>query len=240
MPNWKELRHAYGSAEDLPRIISALTPDPKAPAWDELWNRVCHQETTYSASPAVLPFLLRCASGWDAAARAMPLVLAGSIVSAPQTKLSGYEPTVEALRLLALDTVRDRGLSRRDRIYVMQSVLALQGDRFWGRVLDHLSDGEFPALCPGCRNDLYVVVGQYGFFVALGDWVRSPETSRTAIRPSGTEKLTGVGNWLHSVCDQSGDRELAGWILYLFGFASCPACRHPFGVADAIAEIEKN
>lgn len=240
MPNWKELRHAYGSAEDLPRVISALTPDPKAPAWDDLWNRVCHQGTTYSASTAVLPFLLRCASGWDAPARAMPLTLAGSIVCAPQTNLSGYEPTVEALRLLALDTVRDRGLSRSDRIYVMQAVLALQGDRLWGRVLDHLSDGEFPALCPACQKDLYVVVGQYGFFVAAGDWVRSPQTSRTAIRPLGTEKLTGVGNWLHSVCDQSGDAELAGWILYLFGFSSCPECRHPFAVADALREMRKN
>lgn len=239
MPNWKELSHAYGSAEDLPGIISALKPDPNAPAWDDLWSRVCHQGTTYSASPAVLPFLLRAASGWDAAARAMPLALAGSIVSAPQTTLSGYETTVEALRMLGLDTVKDRELSRNDRIYVMQSVLALQGDRLWGRVLDHLSDGEFPALCPNCRKDLYVVVGQYGFFVAAGEWVRNSETSRTEIRPLETENLTGVGNWLYSVCDQSGDSELAGWVRYLFGVSKCPECCQHFEVVDAIAGIEE-
>jgi hypothetical protein len=119
MPNWKELSHAYGSAEDLPGIISALTPDPNAPAWDDLWSRVCHQGTTYSASPAVLPFLLLAASGWDARGRAMPLALAGAIVSAPQTTLSGHEPTVEALRVLALATVKGPELSRNDRIVVM-------------------------------------------------------------------------------------------------------------------------
>lgn len=240
MPNWKELSHAYGSAEDLPGIISALNPDPKAPAWDDLWSRVCHQGTTYSASPAVLPFLLRVASGWDAAARAMPLFLAGSIVSAPQTTLSGYEPTVEALRVLALDTVRNHELSRNDRIYVMQSVLAFQGDRLWGCVLDRLSDGEFLALCPACRKDLYVVVGQYGFFVAAGEWIRNSEISRTEIRPLEAENLTGVGNWLYSICDQSADSELAGWIRYLFGVSKCPECRQPFGVVEAIAGTEKN
>jgi hypothetical protein len=240
MPNWKELSHAYGSAEDLPGIISALKPDPNAPAWDDLWSRVCHQGTTYSASPAVLPFLLRSASGWDAAARAMPLALAGSIVSAPQTTLSGYEQTVEALRVLALDTVKDRELSRNDRIHVMQSVLALQGDRLWGRVLDHLTDGEFPAVCPDCGKDLYVVVGKYGFFVAAGEWVQNSQTSRTEIRPLETEELTEIGNWLYSVCNESGDLELAGWIRYLFGVSKCPECRQTFVVADAISGIEEN
>jgi hypothetical protein len=235
MANWKELRHAYGSAEDLPEIISALTPDPNSPAWDELWSRVCHQGTTYSASPAVLPFLLRAASGWDSAARATPLLLAGSIVSAPQTTLSGYEPTVEALRILALDTVRDRELSRNDRIYVMQSALAFQRDRLWGRVLEHLVDGEFPALCPTCRRDIYVVIGRYGFFVAAGDWVRSPQTPRTEIRPRETEELNGVGSWLYRVCAESGDSELGEWIRYVFGVSKCPECQESFEVPAAIA-----
>jgi hypothetical protein len=64
---------------------------------DDLWSRVCHQGTTYSASPA------------------------------------------------------------------------FQVDRLWSRVLDHLSDGELLALCPACRKDLYVVVGQFVFFVAEGN-----------------------------------------------------------------------
>ena len=95
MPNWRELKHAYGSAEDIPEIISALTPDPTSPAWGDLWSRVCHQGTTYSASPAVLPFLLSVSSNWSITDRAMPLALAGSIVTAAQTIIDGYEKTVE-------------------------------------------------------------------------------------------------------------------------------------------------
>jgi hypothetical protein len=239
VPNWKELKHAYGSAEDIPEIISALTPDSRSSAWDDLWSRVCHQGTTYSASTAVLPFLLSIASNWSAADRAMPLALAGSIVSAPQTILDGCEGTVEALRTLALDTVKNRELPREDRIYIMQSALAFQGDRLWGRVLDHLVDGEFPALCPACRKYLYLVIGKYGNFVTSEDWVRNSGIAKTEIKPLEAGALTGVGNWLYSVSIQSNDSELSDWIRCLFGASKCPECGKPFNLPDAIAEVEE-
>jgi len=239
MPNWRELTHAYGSAEDIPEIISALTPDPTSPAWEELWSRVCHQGTTYSASPAVLPFLLSVASNWSSTDRAMPLALAGSIVAATQTILDGYEETVDGLRTLALDTVKNPRLSREDRIYVMQSALAFQRDRLWGRVLDHLNDGEFPASCPAFRKDLYLMIGKHGIFVTSGDWVRGPSVVRTEIKPLEADTLTGIGKWLHTVSVQSHDPELADWIRYMFGTSKCPECGKPFDLPDAIAEIEE-
>jgi hypothetical protein len=239
MPNWRELKHAYGSAEDIPGIISALTPDPTSPAWEDLWSRVCHQGMTYSASPVVLPFLLSVASGWSATDRAMPLALAGSIVAAPQTILDGYAETVEALRTLALDTMKNPALSREARIHVMQSVLAFQGDRLWGKAFDHLNDGEFPASCPACRKDLYIVIGKHGLFVTSGDWVRKPSVVRTEIKPLEADTLTGVGQWLHTVSVQCNDSELSHWICYLFGASKCPECGEPFDLPDAIAEIEE-
>src|SRR5262245_60984941 len=92
-PNWKDLRDAYGSAEDLPELLSELEPDPKSPVWNELWGRVCHQDSTFSASPHVLPFLLKAASVWEPESRAMPLALAGCIVAAPETVSDGYVTT---------------------------------------------------------------------------------------------------------------------------------------------------
>ena len=239
MPNWRELKHAYGSAEDIPEIISALTPDPKSPAWEDLWSRVCHQGTTYSASPAVLPFLLSIASNWSTTDRAMPLALAGSIVAAPQTILHGFEEAVEGLRTLALDTVKDPGLSREDRVYVMQSVLAFQGDRLWGKVLDHLNDGEFPASCTACRKELYLVIGQHGLFVTSADWVRESSVSKTEIKPLEANSLTGVGKWLYTVSMQSNDSDLSNWVRYLFGSSKCPDCGKLFHLPDAIAQIEE-
>ena len=239
VPNWKDLKHAYGSAEDIPEIISELTPDPNSPAWDDLSSRVCHQGTTYSASPAVLPFLLSIASNWSTTDRAMPLALAGSIVAAPQTILDGYEEIVEGLRRLALETLKNPGLPREDRIYIMQSALAFQGDRLWGRVLDQLNDGEFQALCPACRKELYLVIGQHGFFVTSADWVREPAVVKREIKPLEADTMIGVGKWLHTVSIQSNDLESSNWVRYLFGSSKCPECGKPFNLPDVIAGIEE-
>ena len=240
MPNWKELRHAYGSAEDIPRILSALTPDSESPAWTDLWSRVCHQGTTYSSSPAVLPFLVNVASNWSAADRVMPLALAGSIVSAPQTVLDHYEGTVDALRTLALDTVKNPALTRNDRVCVMQAVLAFEGDRLWGRVLDHLNDGEFPGSCPGCRKELHLVVGRHGAFVTSSDWFRNPKAAKAEINPPELGTLPAVGCWLYAVSTDSNDSELSNWIRCLFGASKCPECGRPFNLPEAIAEIEED
>jgi hypothetical protein len=237
MTDWKKLRHAQGSAEDLPKILKEIKPDRKAPVWDELWERVCHQGTTYSASPAILPFLLTTASGWAPSERAMALSLAGAIVAAKESDLAGYESSVEALRLLAVDTLKSRDLSRSDRVYVMQSVLAMEGDRLWGRVLDNLNHGEFSGLCSACRTDLYLAVGEFGFFCTTEEWVGNPDARRTPILPGKAEELTPPGKWLCEVCVNSGDPALGEWICHLFGASTCPACGEPLDVASAVAEI---
>src|SRR5258708_14424269 len=164
MTDWKKLRHAHGSAEDLPKILKEIKPDRKAPVWDELWQRVCHQGTTYSASPAILPFLLTTASGWAPSERAMALSLAGAIVAAKESNLAGYESSVEALHLLAVDTLKSRDLSPPDRASVMQSVLAMERDRLWGRVLDNLNQGEFPWLGSAWRTAVYMGGGEVWVF----------------------------------------------------------------------------
>jgi hypothetical protein len=44
----------------------------------------------------------------------------------------GHGAVVEQLRQLAIETLSHSNLSRADRIYIMQSVLAFEGDRLWG------------------------------------------------------------------------------------------------------------
>lgn len=240
MTDWKNLRHAYGPAEDLPKILKDLSPDREAPVWSELWGRVCHQGTTYSSSPAVLPFLLKTASAWAPSERAMALSLAGAIVIAGETELADYRSTVEALRRLALDTLQAPDLSRGDRVYVMQAVLAMEGNRLWGRKLDGLNHGEFSGLCQGCGADLYIAVGEFGCFCAAEEWVGKPDARRVPVLPKEAAKLEGAGKWLREVCAESGDSELEEWIRCLFGDSKCPACDSPLDVASAIAAMNES
>jgi hypothetical protein len=58
---WDKLTHAYGTAEDVPQNLHALTsPDEtvRAEAWMFFWGSVIHQGTVYDVTAYVVPFLL--------------------------------------------------------------------------------------------------------------------------------------------------------------------------------------
>jgi len=67
-PRWKELRHAYGEAADVPSLLQALatstgpTSGYQAEPWLSLWSRLCHQGDVYTASYAAVPHIVRIAS----------------------------------------------------------------------------------------------------------------------------------------------------------------------------------
>jgi hypothetical protein len=164
----------------------------------------------------------------------MPLALAGGIVAARETNLEGFGPVVQQLSLLARDTLDRANLSRNDRVYVVQSMMAFDGDHVWGHALERLNDGEFAAACPACHKDIYVVVGDEAF-CCVEDWVRSTEARRSKIVPNSPERLTGTGRALHALCTASGDVELGEWISQAFGTTTCPNCMQSLDVASAIA-----
>lgn len=62
---WAHAAHAYGSAEDLPDVLRALTGDDQEAADEaisELYGSVIHQGTVYAASAEAAPFLARVAA----------------------------------------------------------------------------------------------------------------------------------------------------------------------------------
>ncbi|MBL7252767.1 hypothetical protein [Paractinoplanes lichenicola] len=61
MIDWAELRHAYGSAEDVPEHLAALRSqdeDERREAFGELYASITHQGNRYSATAAAVPPLL--------------------------------------------------------------------------------------------------------------------------------------------------------------------------------------
>ncbi|MFE3764278.1 hypothetical protein ACFXPI_21265 [Streptomyces sp. NPDC059104] len=62
---WHSFTHAYGSAEDMPDLLRALTAtdgDAAHEALSELYGCVLHQGTVYAASAEAVPFLARIAA----------------------------------------------------------------------------------------------------------------------------------------------------------------------------------
>ncbi|SOD25329.1 hypothetical protein SAMN05518800_1854 [Variovorax sp. YR752] len=237
--NWNVLKHAYGGAADVPNLLDALSSDAKDPVWDELWGRVCHQGTVYSASAPVLPFLLAAARGWPPTARVMPLSLAGAIAisqdASGEHDLQPYQATIEALRALAADTAACVDLTPIDFIYVLQASRALEGDVLWGQLLDRLASGEFEGTCTSCASHLRIAIGEYGFFAASEEWVNRPSTLRIPLRPASEDDLHGVSALLYRQACAALQSSTADWLRYLFGFGICPACNRSFSVAGAIA-----
>jgi hypothetical protein len=249
--DWSTLKHAYGNAEDVPGLLARLSPDPEASVWEELWSRLVHQGDVYSASFAALPALVDAAEQWKPSERAQLLALAASVLASQDVGgdrngfLLPVEWVVPRFQQLCSESLAETGLSIHDFIYLLQAARAFEGDKFWGQELDHLASGEFPGTCPHCGVDLYLVIGEYGFFTTAEEWVTRPGTkpgtieprtgiNRTPIEPND-RVLPDSGQWLYEHAQASQQHEVAGWIRHVFGTSECPSCGHKFQVQDAIA-----
>jgi hypothetical protein len=62
--SWKNLEHAYGSAENIPALLAQLASFPAEASheqepWFSLWSSLCHQGDIYSASFAAVPEIIK-------------------------------------------------------------------------------------------------------------------------------------------------------------------------------------
>lgn len=237
---WRSLEHAYSSAEDLAQLLARLSRDANAEVWGELWSRVCHQGTVYSASFPVLSYLLDAAAKWAPAERLMPLALAAAIVASDDVKgnraklMAELSETIRRLEDLTRETLEAAGLSRLDRIYLLEAKLAFSGDRVSGRLLHGLADDEFGGRCPHCGTDLYLVIGEEGLFATAEEWVNRPQCKRSPLSPCEPNDLSEVGTSLHQACLEAKDAELGLWVRHLFGSTICPSWASPLRVPEAI------
>jgi hypothetical protein len=66
-PRWGELRHAYGSASDIPALLRQLQSDSpsvgRIEPWFTLWSSLAHQGDVYPASFAAVPHIIRAFAG---------------------------------------------------------------------------------------------------------------------------------------------------------------------------------
>lgn len=254
MVDWSTLKHAYGNASDVPALLASLSPDPPSDVWHELWSRLYHQGSVYSASFAAVPVMADIAEQWNPGDRSQLISLAACILAAkdipgacPDDMLPSVDAVAPRFQRMCRETLAATGLSANDFIYVLQAARSLEGDRFWGEELDHLASGEFPGICPSCGVDLYLVIGEHGIFTTAEDWVvRSgkpgpspievrPGIKRTSIEPNeGT--LPEIGQWLHETAQGAQQHYVARWIRHIFGTSECPVCKQPFQALDAIRQ----
>jgi hypothetical protein len=242
MTAWAALWHAYGNAGDVPALLEAAAQGDHG-AWSDLWDRLCHQGTTYTASYAALPYLAGAAVHQEPAPYIPGLFLVADILASTRKPVNVDLVTVRqqlAAQVAELESLAVRCLDlhavRQDPvlfIYLLQVVLALRDEPTWQRHLTGLANREYEILCPLCGRDLYVIVGAKDAFVSEG-YTTAERSRQTTVEPADPHQPEGVVERLHRLADAHGQPQVARMIRFLFGQGSCPACAAKFPIPDAV------
>ena len=162
MTDWQALRDAYGSAELVGSLLDRGDTDERA-VWEELWSRLCHQGTVYTASYAALPRLAELATRRDPSGFVEPLFLATCIIAStdgPETDVevrTRYADTIRVLHEVAERLVPLAG-DDTDFLYRVQALLATEGGGKWSSRLDALADRDVTLQAPdGSTRDAHAV-----------------------------------------------------------------------------------
>ncbi|MFJ5304827.1 HEAT repeat domain-containing protein [Streptomyces sp. NPDC088350] len=108
--DWASLRHAYGSAEDVPGLLRGLAstdPVERAGALDGMYGAVHHQGAVYDATLACVPFLFALVACEEVAERGGLVELLVSIGQADQPE-EGADAAVRARAEVFVALVGDR------------------------------------------------------------------------------------------------------------------------------------
>lgn len=176
--SWRELRHAYGTAEDIPALLRLLpdapvkSDDDRREPWFSLWSALCHQSDVYTASFAAVPHIIAAAQHLQPADRAEYLCLAGTIeamrhkASSPRLPAELEPPYVEAMHagvLLTLEALRVEA----DPSWFQGLLAALAAFRGFPALGAAVSDLDRELACPSC--DTTFVAPGYAYY-RVGDW----------------------------------------------------------------------
>jgi hypothetical protein len=115
-PRWGQLAQAYGSAEDVPRLLEALacigSEDARAEVWFALWRTLHRPDEVYSASYAAVPHLLAISRAFGVRERAEAVHLVTRIEAVrrsassdamPSDVIAAYAAAVESLPLIVAE-----------------------------------------------------------------------------------------------------------------------------------------
>jgi hypothetical protein len=238
MTDWSKLRHAYGTAEDVPGLLDQVGPDQGTQAWYDLWSRLYHQGSAYSASYAALPALTQKAREWPARDRTGPLLLAAAVASIDDRPYrDAYAAQIAELAELAGEALLEPALASDLVAYVhlLQALLAFEGAGVWGRHLDDLLSEEYEVPCARCEARNFIVFARFGYFSTLDDmYMKGIGGERLPLHPAPPIGLHGFPGRLHARVLADGHPDFAEKLTYVFGTAQCPACGLLFPVDQAI------
>lgn len=241
-PRWSALHHAYGAADDVPRMLRALargedrreTTKPREGPWDAIWSALCHQGDVYTATYAALPHVVAIGTQRPAVEQPMFWGFAAAVAisshraSMPTDLRAAYDVSVrDAERSATACLVR--GISPDAARTLLWAISGLRGWRAVARAVEGLGDEELAPKCPKCTRRLYVSLGALPFIVADEDPVGRKKGNRSPLVPRipRTEIVS-----LAQLARAAALYALADKLVALDADVTCPACAHTFSLVD--------
>ncbi|MER5355611.1 hypothetical protein ABT093_35460 [Kitasatospora sp. NPDC002551] len=241
MTDWSRLSHAYGPADDIPDLLDRIASAPTDELWNDLWSALCHQGSVYPASLAALPWLAGQARGGDREQEVHAVLLAGAIIAGARPAHGAGDVRAQyaaetAVLLAAVNRHLRSGADATDYVHLLEAMLGFEGVHGWSEELAWgILNEEYQVACPGCEVDLFIALGERGFFSAADDYaIAAGEVETRPLRPAAPAELDGIGRRLHGLALADGRPELARVLTYVFGHGTCPDCATDFAVADRI------
>ncbi len=254
-PRWKELRQAYGPAKDMPGHIKAMaksTPkeiiDGKS-AWSEVWNSLCHQYSTYTATYAAIPHLVSIAENGSLEMQLEALIFCGTVSAfgkmeggpPPDDLVEPYESAMKRMGTLSLSVVREAAaqnlLARYPLPYLIQALLVLRfGTLPVACFITKFIDGDLgvETECPECDSENYVDLNSVETINEVAR-ARDLEDGKRLVNDVPQEHWTSdcVVQIGAALASQFGDQDLSEKILNLRSEVVCSSCDNGFLLSES-------
>ena len=238
MTDWASLRDAYGSAKHVPVLLAAAeaSDTDEGGAWDDLWGRLYHQGTVYTASYAAIPRLAEMTLQHDSAGYVAALHLAASIIASndgPEESAlvrQRYEHEIADLRDVAARNLQ-HAKDDTEFVYGLEVLMAFEDGGVWQRDLHWLANGEAEFECPSCGEALLLGLDGPEFLLESFSDASCAPTAVTPVEPSAAT----VEGRLLALAHANDRPDVAAKLPYVFGNATCPRCHTSFQVPQAFA-----
>jgi hypothetical protein len=189
-PRWATLRHAYGSARDIPDLLRELEGTPPRrdrELWQNLYGALMHQGDIFPATFAVVPHLVRIAASAGLERRVQVLDYAEALLvdhrsraGVPADVLTACDSALDTLRPDAFEIFRAAAREPRLRGF-LPGLLAACVALHAGPVSGLAAICDLPDLhggCPACKRFASFRLSQEGVHELEGSDARSPTGER--------------------------------------------------------------
>ncbi|MFF2176198.1 hypothetical protein ACFVT8_07045 [Lysinibacillus sp. NPDC058147] len=252
---WANLTGPYGSGENVPALLQRLKQAYDKETVDALFeNYLFHQNTIYTVTYAAVPYLMQIAWSTNFPEVQHHLFIICGIIEASRgdsgipTDLKMldehigadiYNCYIKAIRKMALlgKDVRTYATTLDDNVekrYILAADATYRGAyRLANMLMMFVTGEEYIAICPHCKEDVYLWEGATKAFVQDPVFDKEQEAHKVvpASKFSDMEQMV-----LAEQAAVIGEHELVHDLPYLAGEVNCPSCSVNIQIWSALLE----